>query len=434
MAFESTDSSPRSSISEWFTDISKMNPDNVAVIFGDASITYAELDNRSDQLARDIVANYPGESIIGVSTTRSIAMIIHVVGILKAGRYYLPIDLTHPEERIKQVIKDAKLRVIACTAEENDIFGALGLQVLDRHEAIGKLATINEQDRGGYVLYTSGSTGVPKGVQMGEAALHNLLMWQRQTSTAGTNDRTLQFAPLTFDVSFQEIYATLVTGGTLVMVDDDLRLNPLALLEFVQASNINRLFLPFVALQMLADTAGFSSIFPGCIREIMTAGEQLKITPQIRRFFTEIPAATLYNQYGPTEAHVVSALMLEGNASDWPELPGIGRAIANTHLFIVNEQLALLPDGETGELLIGGTCLAKGYLNKPQLTAERFVDWKHPESGNMRVYRSGDLAKVADNGEIEFLGRIDHQVKIRGHRVELGEIESLLTQQPNVRD
>ncbi|MFB2121332.1 amino acid adenylation domain-containing protein [Parapedobacter sp. 2B3] len=436
MAFESTDTPPWLSIGEWINDTRKHVPDNIAVVFGDTSITYAELSTLSDRLANDIIANYPDESIIGVSTTRSIAMIVYVVGVLKAGRFYLPIDLSHPEDRIKQVINDAGLRVVACDDNEKDRFLTLGIPSFCSYDTDSERTqpAVAAPGTGGYVLYTSGSTGVPKGVQMGEAALLNLLVWQQRMSSAGRDSKTLQFAPLTFDVSFQEIFSTLTTGGTLVMVDDDLRLNPLALLEFIQEESINRLFLPFVALQMLADTANFSSIFPVCIHEVMTAGEQLKITPQIRRFFTEIPSAALFNQYGPTEAHVVSALTLAGDARQWPELPSIGVPIANTNLFVVNEQFEPLPNGQAGELFISGTCLAMGYLNKPDLTAERFFDWVHPEKGNLRVYRSGDLAKIAADGEIEFLGRIDHQVKIRGHRVELGEIESLLTQQPTVKD
>src|SRR5690606_28906526 len=160
----------------------------------------------------------------------------------------------------------------------------------------------------------------------------------------------------------------------------------------------------------------------------------LKITPQVRQFFQQIPHATLHNQYGPTEAHVVSALSLTTPADQWPELPGIGFPIDHVELFILTDQRELVTNDQVGELYIAGACLAEGYLNKPDLTAERFFEWNHPEKGPIRVYRSGDLAKRLPNGEIEFLGRIDHQVKIRGHRVELGEIESLLTQESTIKD
>ena len=436
MAFESIDTTLQHTIGELIKKACGTTPDEVAVVYNGTRLTYGELDRRSDNFAGQLNSEYPDTPIIGVSTNRSIEMIVQVVGILKAGRFYLPLDKTYPETRLRQIITDAQTPIVACTTDESDFFSALGLSTISANDNSDQPSTFDSSGKkgaAGYILYTSGSTGVPKGVQMGERALVNLLEWQRENSDATTGTKTLQFAPLTFDVSFQEIFSTLTTGGTLYLVDDDLRLNPQALLEFIQTKGINRLFLPFVALQMLTDTANFLSLFPTSIREIMTAGEQLKITPQVRQFFTQIPGAKLYNQYGPTEAHVVSALTLEGTPDQWPELPSIGFPIHNVGLFILNDQLELVHD-QAGELYIGGICLAEGYLNKPDLTAERFFEWQHPEKGNVRLYRSGDLAKYLPNGEIEFLGRIDHQVKIRGHRVELGEIEALLSQQPSVKD
>ncbi len=435
MASGPTGIMPQFTIGELVKTMSQTVPDEVAAIYNESNISYAELDRRSDHFAAQIIANHPHASIVGVSTTRSIDTVVHVLGILKAGRFYLPIDKTHPEARIKQIFSDANAHVVACMADENDFFSSLSISAINVGDTAypSDTGTPYITGTGGYILYTSGSTGIPKGVQMSENALVNLLKWQRKNSDAGVGTKTLQFAPLTFDVSFQEIFSTLTTGGTLFLVDDDLRLNPQALLEYIQEKGINRLFLPFVALQMLADTANFSSIFPDSIQEIMTAGEQLKITPQIRQFFNQIPHAKLYNQYGPTEAHVVSALPLQGNADQWPELPSIGFPIDHVELFVLNDQLELVND-QVGELHIGGVCLAEGYLNKPELTAERFFEWQHPEKGRIRVYRTGDLAKHLQNGEIEFLGRIDHQVKIRGHRVELGEIETLLARQPMIKD
>src|SRR5690606_36619057 len=245
----------------------------------------------------------------------------------------------HPKERLQQIISDSGIRHIASTPEDFLNFADLGLTLLSPLETNQNNFAANAAFHlAGYVLYTSGSTGTPKGVQLGEPALVNLLLWQRAHSRAYTGTKTLQFAPLTFDVSFQEIFATLITGGTLVLVDDDLRLNPIELLKFIEQHGINRLFLPFVALQLLADTADFSNIYPLCLEEIMTAGEQLKVTPQIVTFFQHIPGSVLYNQYGPTEAHVVSSLKLEGSPSTWPELPSIGTSIANVELLILDDQ------------------------------------------------------------------------------------------------
>ncbi|MBK1439222.1 amino acid adenylation domain-containing protein [Parapedobacter sp. ISTM3] len=409
--------------------------DTIAIEFNTDSLTYRELDLRSDSVANALAQYAPDEMIVGVSTTRCTDMVVFLLGILKAGRFYLPLDPAHPDERLQQIIADSGIRHIACSLGDTNRFEKLGLAPITLPTATEHATTVPKATScAGYILYTSGSTGKPKGVKMGETALANLLQWQRNHSVAATGTKTLQFAPLTFDVSFQEIFATLTTGGTLVLVEDDLRLNPIELLKFIEQRGINRLFLPFVALQLLADTAAFSNLYPRCLQEIMTAGEQLKVTPQIVSFFERIPDAVLYNQYGPTEAHVVSSLKLEGPPLTWPELPSIGTPISNVDLLILDEQQRLVKDGEIGELYIAGMCLADGYLNNTALTEERFIHWTHPAHGTIRIYRSGDLAKRLENGAIEFLGRIDHQVKIRGYRIEVGEIEHALIQLPEVKD
>ena len=267
---------------------------------------------------------------------------------------------------------------------------------------------------------------------MGHSPLVNLLQWQAKHSKAGIATRTLQLAPLSFDVSFQEIFTTLTTGGTLVLVDEALRLDLNALLQFIDEQAINRLFLPFVALQYLAEMAVNTQRFPAGLHEVMTAGEQLKITPQIAAFFSALPQCLLFNQYGPTECHVVTQLILSGNPASWPPLPTIGYPIDNVSLWVVDEKLTPLPDGQTGELCFGGACLAEGYLNNPVLTNEKFIELQSATGGPVRVYRTGDLGRVLPDGSIEFLGRRDDQVKIRGHRVELGEVEVIMSQLPAV--
>src|SRR5690606_3643346 len=278
-----------------------------------------------------------------------------------------------------------------------------------------------------YVLHTSGSTGQPKGVCLGNEALTNLLLWQREQSAANEQTRTLQFAPITFDVSFQEIFATLITGGSLYLIPETLRLDIDSLLEYLNHKQINRIFLPFVALNALAEQADETGRYPGFLTEVMTAGEQLKITPQIIKLFEKLPQAKLYNQYGPTEAHVVTELELVGDPNQWPNLPSIGKSIYNTRILILNEQLNQEHSGAVGELCIAGKCLAKGYLNLPTLTAEKFITWTGPDQEAIRIYRTGDLARRLPDGNIEYLGRNDSQIKIRGYRIELGEIEALLS-------
>jgi thioesterase domain-containing protein/acyl carrier protein len=277
------------------------------------------------------------------------------------------------------------------------------------------------------VIYTSGSTGQPKGVTLGRRALANLLAWQCQDSRAGPGWRTLQFTPLSFDVHFQEFFSTWATGGTLVLIDEESRADPARLLATVEREEIARLFLPFVALQTLAQTACQRRRYPACLREVITAGEQLQITPALRDFFTHLPGCTLHNHYGPSETHVVTAHTLGGDPASWPLLPPIGRPLPGVQVQVLDGNGRPAAEGEAGELHLGGVALADGYHNRPELTAERFVD----RAGG-RFYRTGDLVRRLAGGDLEYLGRLDDQVKVRGHRVELGEIEARLREHPAV--
>ncbi|PWT77347.1 MAG: type I polyketide synthase, partial [Bacteroidetes bacterium] len=337
-------------------------------------------------------------------------------------------------DRLKQIIDDAGLDFCLASDSEKDLWDKLGLKLICPGKRSSKVSFQPvKQGSLAYVLYTSGSTGVPKGVCMGHSAMVNLIRWQEKHSKAGVGSKTLQFAPLSFDVSFQEIFATLYTGGTLVLIEDDLRLDPIRLLHFIQATFVNRIFVPFVALQYLTEAADAGNLFPSSLQEVMTAGEQLKITPQVIRFFKAVPDAVLYNQYGPTEAHVVAELKLTGDPDQWPALPSIGKAIDRTRLLVLDEKMKILAEGEAGELYLSGVCLAEGYLNRPEMTEEKFISWQDENGNSLRLYRTGDQARLMADGNIEFLGRKDDQVKIRGYRVELGEIEVLLNKQRGIQ-
>ncbi|HEX4850488.1 MAG TPA: amino acid adenylation domain-containing protein, partial [Puia sp.] len=417
-----------------FTSRQLKNPQSIAIQFGNKRLTYNELHEASDSLSAVISETAPDSPYIAVSTSRSIEMIVGVLAILKSGKAYLPLDPSYPKDRLKQIIQDAGLGFCVALEKERNFWQELGLNLISSSHIEPK--TVEQPKNSGslaYVLYTSGSTGIPKGVCMGHAAMINLISWQEKHSNAGHGSKTLQFAPLSFDVSFQEIFSTLCTGGTLVLIEDDLRLDPTRLLQFIEAETINRIFLPFVALQYLTEAADAGNLFPMSLQEVMTAGEQLKITPQVIRFFEAIPHATLYNQYGPTEAHVVSELKLTGAPRNWPSLPSIGKAIDHTRLLVLDENMKMLSAGETGELFLSGICLAEGYLKQPAMTAEKFIEWKDEYGNKQRIYRTGDQAKLMADGNIEFLGRKDDQVKIRGYRVELGEIEVLLSKQRGIQ-
>ena len=269
---------------------------------------------------------------------------------------------------------------------------------------------------------------------MSHRSLCNLLSWQLQTSTHFTPVRTLQFASLSFDVSFQEIFATFYSGGTLALISEELRRDAVGWLHYLRDHSVERLFLPFVALQQLAETAAHERIVPESLREIITAGEQLHITEPIISLFNKLKDCTLHNQYGPSESHVVTAFTLTGPSDTWPSLPPIGRPISNTQIFLLDRYLNPAPVGVAAELCIGGESLARDYLNRPELTAEKFIPDPFSSKPGARLYKTGDLARYLPDGNIEFLGRIDNQVKIRGYRIELGEIEAVLAQHSRVRE
>jgi len=410
-----------------FEKAAKSYHESLCIVTETDKLTYKQTEEKVSKVYGKIIVQAKNEDIIGVPTTRSIEQIIFVLAILKAGKAYLPIDFGYPKKRLDSIINNSNLKFCLTTeADESNVL-SMGLQTLipnDIKEPVDNQRTDSSaKNLVTYILYTSGSTGEPKGVCMGEKAMMNLINWQNENSISKNGTRTLQFAPLTFDVSFQEIAATLSNGGTLVLINDSLRLDMIELLNYINDHQVNRLFLPFVALQALAEAAVSTGLFPKSLKEIMTAGEQLKITPQVSSFFSQLSNCVLYNQYGPTECHVVTELKLKGNSSDWPTLPTIGKAISNTSILILNPELELVPDKTIGELCIAGDCLAEGYLNNKELTEEKFVNWNSPDGKTIRMYRTGDLAQYLPDGNIEFLGRQDDQVKISGHRIELAEIE-----------
>ena len=306
-------------------------PDEIALVFVNDKLTYSQLGQKADNLASAISAGSPHSLVAGVSTVRSIETIISVLAILKAGKAYLPPDPEYPRERLQQIIIDSGIDLCLTISAQKQLFESLSISVLAADAEYTPNGKPNAASKSAcYVLYTSGSTCTPKGVAMGTAALANLLAWQQKNSISATGVNTLQFAPLSFDVSFQEIFSTLTTGGTLVLVDDNLRVNPSGLLRYINEQSVNRIFLPFVVLQYLTEAADAEQYFPACLKEVMTAGEQLKITPQIIRFFEALPGCVLFNQYGPTETHVVTQLKLDGSPKQWPALPSIGIPIDHT--------------------------------------------------------------------------------------------------------
>ncbi|HEY0409314.1 MAG TPA: non-ribosomal peptide synthetase, partial [Candidatus Dormibacteraeota bacterium] len=380
---------------------------------------------------------------VAVCLRRSPDMAVAVLAALAAGGAYVPVDPSYPRERLERMLAIARPRVLLTETGLRDAIPAGDFDVIcldfEPAGAAAGLALAPEEgdspDNLAYVIFTSGSTGVPKGVAMPHRPLVNLVAWQLRNSALGPGARTLQLASLSFDVSCQELFATWAAGGTLVLISEELRLDSSALLDALRESAVERLFPPFVALQQLAEIAAERDAWPAALREVVTAGEQLQITPAVAELFAHVPECRLFNQYGPSETHVATAYALAGPARSWAALPSIGAPIANTRVLLLDAAFGLVPAGVPGELCIGGHCLARGYLARPDLTAERFVPDPFGDSGKgERLYRTGDLARWQPDGNLEFLGRTDQQLKIRGFRVEPGEIESVLAAHPRGRE
>jgi amino acid adenylation domain-containing protein len=409
-----------------------------ALRVGGREISYALLDSAANRLARRLMRCGVGRGArVGVFLERGADLITAVLAILKAGAAYVPLDPAYPARRLLLMAEEACLRAVVTTTSLAGRLppGAEETVCLDRDPEPPPL----DDSRPGietaaedlvYVIFTSGSTGRPKGAALHQGVLLNLIAWQRARSAAPPLRRTLQYSSMSFDVSFLEIFATFAEGGTLVLVSEEERRDPAALLEVVAREGIERLFLPLVALQSLSEAA--EELAPSLsLREVVTAGEQLRVTVPIRRFFQGLPGATLDNQYGPSETHVVTAERLEGDPLLWPELPCIGRAVPHTRVVVLDEGLEPSPLGVAGEIYLGGEAPGRGYLNRPDLTAERFLPDPFAHGG--RLYRTGDLGRRLPDGRLEFLGRSDRQIKIRGYRVEPAEVEAALARCGGVR-
>lgn len=408
-----------------------------AIEWAQESLTHEELRQRYDRLASVLRGRGVGPGVVvALCVDRSADRIIGVLGILKSGGACLPVDPKYPPARVAAMLEDGRPDGVVCSRVHVPLFHDSGVPVLVIEDLDSQPAgPVVERCLAGpedpvYVLFTSGSTGRAKGVVMPHRALVNLIRWQCRTSVMGTGGRTLQFAPISFDVSFQEIFSTLVPGGTLVLVSEEDRMDPAALLATIQTWRVDRLILPFVALHALVAPALRPGPFPSALKEVFSSGEALRITPEISEFFARLPGCRFCNQYGPTEGHVVTEFELTGPPASWEIMPPIGRAIDGVRLRLLDEHRNPVAAGVEGELHIGGACLALGYRNRPDLTAERFVsDVGDPAD---RWYRTGDRAVERADGSLVFRGRTDGQVKVRGHRIELGEVEAALERHPGI--
>ncbi len=424
-------------VHDLITEQAHRTPEATALVFQDRSLSYRELNGRANALAAQLRNLGVGpDKRVGICLPRSLELVVAILAVWKAGGAYVPIDLSYPVARQRLLAEDAGLHLLIASSEEAADIASPDVPVLDPGEFAGDAGAPDvsgpvHPENLAWVLYTSGSTGRPKGVAMPHAPMVSNLRWHLDPAQ-GHIGRTLMWSALSFDVSFEEIGTTLAAGSTLVLVPEDVRHDFERLLDLVWAERIERLFMPFVALQEFADLAVRLDRVPPDLTMVITAGEQLRATSAVRAFFAALPGCTLYNEYGPIEVHIATSYELPGRPEQWAALPPIGRPLANMSAYVLDGALRPVLPGCAGELYVGGIAPARGYLGNPALTAERFLP--DPFRDGLRMYRTGDLARYRLDGQLEFLGRGDDQVKIRGFRVEIGGVEAVLARHPTVRD
>lgn len=435
-------------VHEAFERSAKAAPDAIALVHGEQQLTYARLDADANRLAHRLLALKVGPEVcVGLCMERGVDMFVSLLAILKAGGAYVPLDATYPADRLDFMVREARLVGVLthrCTQEQATGTAArTGTWVLPVDRAAADLAQlpahrpqvgVNAQNLV-HVLYTSGSTGVPKGVSLTHQALCNLMSWDAQEIPVRPGGSVLQFNSLGFDRSFLEAMGAWQTGARLVVLPyDHDRRDPGVILNLLEREQIERFDAPFAGLVGVARWALQESRPRSLsLRTLMSGGEQVKITDDLVAWTRELTDCAVYNQYGPSEVNTATSYRFSGPPPAWPILPPIGWPADNTRVYILDRNGTAVPVGVPGEIYIAGLSLARGYANRPDLTADRFLPDPFSLEPGGRMYRTGDLGRYRTDSAIEYLDRIDTQLKLRGHRVELGEIETVLHAHPLVR-
>jgi amino acid adenylation domain-containing protein len=411
-------------------------PDAIAVIFENQKLTYRELNTRANQLANYLQNLQVGpEVIVGICLERSLEMVIGLLGILKAGGAYVPLDPAYPQERLAYILEDTQTPLILTVTSLVKNLNIHQAQVIcldsdwqiiaqnSQEKPVNSVTTDNLS----YVIYTSGSTGQPKGVMITHGGICNTLNWRQATFKLTPKDKVLQTISFSFDPSVWQIFWPLSFGGQLIMARPGGHQDPAYLIKTIIEQQITVMALVPAMMRVLVEEEEFENC--QSLRHITSGGEALPIE-LVERFYTRLQLDdVLVNCYGPTEAAIDATFWTCQRGTNYTFAP-IGRAITNTEIYLLDEDFQPVPVGEAGELYIAGAGLARGYLNRPELTKAKFI--ANPFE-NSKLYKTGDLARYLSDGNLEFLGRIDHQVKIRGFRIELGEIEVILAQHLGVK-
>ncbi|WP_431945103.1 non-ribosomal peptide synthase/polyketide synthase [Actinacidiphila sp. bgisy167] len=435
---------PPATLPELFQSQAARTPDATAVVFEGLRLSYAELNAQANRLARLLVARGAGpEQRVAVMMDRSPDLVVTLLAVLKTGAAYVPVDPEYPAERVAYVLRDAKPTLAVTTRHiDSALPEAVARVMLDDPTTLTQLKRSTGTDLSdtdhtttllpahpAYIIYTSGSTGRPKGVTVPHTGVVNRLTWMQDAYRLTPHDRVIQKTPFGFDVSVWEFFWPLLEGATLVMARPGGHRDPEYLTELIQREHVTIAHFVPSMLQVFVTAAETAQWTTPSLRAVMASGEAL--TADLRDHFTKAFDIPLHNLYGPTEASIdVTAYTCEPDTDTSGAVP-IGRPIWNTQAYVLDAALQPVPPGVAGELYLAGTQLARGYHDRPALTAERFVATPHGEPGE-RMYRTGDLARWNTNGQLEYLGRTDDQVKIRGFRIEPGEIETALLTHPAV--
>jgi amino acid adenylation domain-containing protein len=419
------------SISELVAAQAAATPNAIALMARGDAMTYAALDKRANQIANYLITLGVGpETIVGLCLDRSPESVMCALAVFKTGGAYLPLDPAYPAERLLFTLNDAQPRVLITPPE---LAGKLSEGIwkvvsVDRNRKIESYSTdapANQvtPDSLAYVIYTSGSTGRPKGVEITHASLLNLVSWHKREFNVTPQDRASHLASVGFDAAVWEVWPYLTAGASLHLPDEVTRISPELLRDWLVRNEITISFLPTALVEALMTLPWPTET---ALRVLLTGADTL------HRYPTDNLPFELVNNYGPTECTVVATSGRVQNAAGANGLPPIGRPITNTQVYILDKDLHQVSLGESGELYIGGAGVARGYLNRPELTAEKFISDPFSPDPGARLYRTGDLARYLDDGEVAYLGRIDEQIKILGHRIEPSEIEASLDRHPAI--
>ncbi|MDH3637082.1 MAG: amino acid adenylation domain-containing protein, partial [Gammaproteobacteria bacterium] len=418
--------------------VADCTPDATAVEHNGDTLTYRQLDERANQLARHLLKQGATvQTMIGIYLRPSLDSVVATVAVIKIGAVYVPLDLEYPEDRLKFIIEDVDARLVVTSS---DLAGRLPHAsvtaiCLDRvaqdlvNEAVQRPTSDARPDAVAYVIYTSGSTGTPKGVAVGHRAIARLVL-NTDYVQLDKNERIAHISNFAFDAATFELWGALLNGARLVIIDRDVVLSAEEFARELRGKEITTLFLTTALFNVLAQSA------PGCfasLKQLMFGGEAAD-PKWVRRVLADGPPGRLLNVYGPTENTTFSTWYPVTEVGDAEATIPIGRPIANTQVYVLDNSLQPVPVGVPGELYLGGDGLASGYWNRPELTGERFIENPFQTDRGARIYKTGDLVRYRADGNIEFLGRNDNQIKLRGFRIELEEIEARINQHPSVQD